>query len=101
MEKNNFLTKDFLEHQRKRIRARIAKYHDPKRIGDELLSGDVSPYTRYKQKTLIPILEKILRKIDSGEYGICEDCGNVIEKKRLAIVPAAEKCSKCMNSKEK
>ena len=101
MQKDNFLTKDFLEHQRHRIEARIAKYTDPKRIGDELLSGDISPYTRYKQKTLIPILEKVLRKIDSGEYGACEICGQIIEKRRLMIVPAAEKCLKCMSSKKK
>lgn len=92
-------SKLFLEQQKKRIEGRIAKYKDPKRIKEELLSGDVSPYTRYKQEKLIPILEKTLRKITNGDYGVCESCGKQIEDIRLSLVPAAEKCICCSRKK--
>jgi len=85
----------FLEQQKLRIISRINKYKDPERIQDELLSGDISPYTRYKQTTLIPILNKALSRIDSGEYGRCLKCGREIEKARLILVPAAEYCMQC------
>ena len=91
----------FLEKQRGRIERRISKYKDRIRIGDELLSGDVSPYTKYKQKTLIPILEKALQKMTTGDYGVCENCGQVIEEPRLNLVPAAELCMICMPQKKK
>ncbi len=94
MEKNR-LPQIFLEKQRQRINGRISKYKDEGRIKEELLSGDISPYTRYKQKTLLPILVKALSKIDCGEYGICDVCGAEIEMKRLFLVPAAEKCISC------
>lgn len=93
------MEKEFVLEQKKRIIKRINKYKDKDRIRDELLSGDVSPYTRYKQKELIPILEKALRKIEEGNYGICEDCGREIEKKRLLIVPAAEHCLECIKKR--
>ncbi len=91
------MEKEFIERQYRRIQRRIAKYKDPGRIRDELLSGDVSPYTKYKQQILIPILEKTLRKIEQGKYGICEKCGKPIERKRLELVPAAELCLSCIN----
>jgi len=89
-------SKDFLDNQKKIIEDRLLKYKDPERINDELLAGDVSPYTRYKQKVLMPILEKILLKMVTGDYGVCEVCGQDIELHRLKIVPAAERCVACM-----
>jgi len=87
----------FTEIQYRRIKSRIAKYKNPERIQDELLSGKVSQYTLYKQNTMIPILEKALRKIEQGTYGICEKCGKPIERKRLELVPAAELCLSCIH----
>lgn len=40
-------------------------------------------------------VEKALAKIEKNNYGICEKCGQVIEKVRLEIDPAAEFCRKC------
>lgn len=85
----------FLKTQKTRIEARIMKYKDKERIQDELLSGDVSPYTRYKQDVLIPILEKALDRIRTGKYGACLKCGKPISEVRLEMVPAAEHCIKC------
>ncbi|MDD2681082.1 MAG: TraR/DksA C4-type zinc finger protein [Patescibacteria group bacterium] len=94
MKKYNY-DNEFVEHQKARIISRINKYKNPERIQDELLSGDISPYTRYKQTILIPILNKALYRIDSGIYGRCLKCGQDIEMNRLMLVPAAEYCIKC------
>jgi RNA polymerase-binding transcription factor DksA len=91
----------FLEKQKGRIERRIQKYKDPVRIKDELLSGKTSPYTDYKQEKLVPILEKTLQKIRNGDYGICENCGQIIEEQRLKLVPAAELCMNCIPKKKK
>ena len=42
-----------------------------------------------------------LRRIDSGDYGICVDCANEIAAARLEINPAAERCIDCQNKYEK
>lgn len=89
------MDKDFLNKQRVRIISRVNKYNDPIRIKDELLGGSVSPYTNYKQRVIIPILKEVLFKMDRGEYGICQKCQGLIEKKRLELVPAAKECIKC------
>jgi len=36
-----------------------------------------------------------LKKIEIGEYGICENCHEPIDPKRLEIMPEARLCLKC------
>ena len=38
-----------------------------------------------------------LEKIEKGNYGICEVCGEKIEEERLEINPFATTCTVCMN----
>jgi DnaK suppressor protein len=40
-------------------------------------------------------VEKALEKIEKGTYGICENCGKVIEEMRLKIDPSAYLCRQC------
>jgi len=42
-----------------------------------------------------------LKKIDEGKFGVCEECGGVISKKRLLVVPYARLCISCQEKKEK
>ncbi len=50
---------------------------------------------------LLEEIEYALKKISRGRYGICEDCGKEIEKKRLLHLPYARYCIKCMEEREK
>lgn len=40
-------------------------------------------------------IEAALKRVDSGEYGYCLECGEEIVPKRLAIDPAAALCVRC------
>ncbi len=50
-------------------------------------------------KTLRDI-EDALKKIEEGTYGICEECGQEIPRKRLLAVPWARLCLKCQEELE-
>jgi DnaK suppressor protein len=41
------------------------------------------------------------RRLQSGEYGLCEDCGEAIGLPRLLAQPAATRCVKCQEEAEK
>ena len=41
-------------------------------------------------------IEAALRRIDSGEYGYCTDCGEEIGAERLAADPAVARCADCV-----
>jgi DnaK suppressor protein len=51
------------------------------------------------KKKLQKIFEAIER-IDEGEYGICEDCGDYINMKRLEVYPTTPWCIDCKTKKE-
>lgn len=46
-------------------------------------------------------IKKALKKVKTGEYGICEDCGKMIDTDRLAIFPEATMCVSCEKKREK
>ncbi len=42
-------------------------------------------------------VKKALDRLEKGEYGICENCGNPIDKARLKAYPEASLCLDCAN----
>lgn len=46
-------------------------------------------------ETNLEKIEKALKKMDEGKYGICERCGQPIEENRLEAYPEAALCLKC------
>lgn len=40
-------------------------------------------------------VKQAIARIDKGEYGICELCGEPIKKERLEAVPYSSMCVKC------
>lgn len=46
------------------------------------------------EKTLIRV-RKALTSIRLGKYGLCENCGQMIDTDRLAIDPTVGRCIKC------
>jgi DnaK suppressor protein len=45
--------------------------------------------------------KKAMTKVKLGTYGICENCGNMIDTDRLMIYPEATLCIKCEKKQEK
>lgn len=40
-------------------------------------------------------IEAAIKRIDDGNYGICVDCGKLIPRKRLEVLPFARRCLAC------
>lgn len=59
----------------------------------EALRGEVD-------KMLITV-RKALTKIKIGKYGVCENCGELIDTDRLAINPMATLCISCEKQRQK
>lgn len=50
-------------------------------------------------KSLVAI-RKTLTRIKLGKYGICANCGKMIDTDRLAVTPTAEYCMDCARKME-
>lgn len=46
-------------------------------------------------RTEAAMIKKAIARIDSGEYGICEVCGEPIRAERLKALPYSNRCVKC------
>lgn len=42
-----------------------------------------------------------LRRVDEGSYGLCEDCGEAIDERRLRALPATAFCTACQTIHER
>ena len=50
---------------------------------------------------IIFTINEAIRAIDAGKYGVCEGCGNLIEKPRLRALPFAKNCIRCQSEMER
>ena len=55
---------------------------------------------RDREKGLLKKIAKALKRIEEGEYGECESCGNYIGYKRLTARPEADLCIECKEEQE-
>lgn len=52
-------------------------------------------------RDLMDRIDKALAKMDQGTYGLCDRCGNPIEKARLKALPYANLCLKDKQAEER
>lgn len=55
---------------------------------------------RDRERKLISKIKKTLEKIDKGTFGVCEVCGEPIERKRLEARPVTSHCIECKKDAE-
>jgi DnaK suppressor protein len=46
-------------------------------------------------------IEAAIRRIDNETYGLCLDCAKPIPRKRLEVLPFAQRCLRCKNLRER
>lgn len=56
---------------------------------------------RGREKMFLSKIEGALKKIDSGDFGICEDCEEPISVKRLEARPETDLCIRCKEEQER
>ena len=56
---------------------------------------------RGREKTFLKKIDHALAKIDAGTFGICEECGEDIDVKRLDVRPVTNLCIRCKEKQER
>jgi RNA polymerase-binding transcription factor DksA len=98
-----------LEEEKARLEVLIKKLGTPPDLGDEPGFQDESEEAEefYNQQSQAVVLKErlgdidsVLLKIDSEEYGKCEECGEEIDYELLLIGPTIRLCREHKRSKE-
>lgn len=98
-----------LERNKKKI-SKDDPFRDENRILDNA-APDADAEEQYGHARVSAMKDQIDRKliqsrralslIKLGKYGICENCGNMINTDRLMVYPEATFCVKCESKREK
>ncbi|MCF7811367.1 TraR/DksA C4-type zinc finger protein [bacterium] len=100
--------------RREKIKKGLSKFAEVSRSTVQEYSGNHSTYSLHmadqgtdaqeREKTFmfasregryLKYLDRALSMIDAGTYGYCESCGQLIQKKRLELVPTSRLCVAC------
>ncbi|MGC9317282.1 MAG: TraR/DksA family transcriptional regulator [Armatimonadota bacterium] len=107
--------KQILEEERERLRSELKRIEDKAAGRDRLHSeqagqdfdepgGDAATETVDRAQSMavgaslreqLDEVNAALEKIEQGTYGICDNCGKPITKKRLRVLPWATLCKEC------
>jgi RNA polymerase-binding protein DksA len=70
-------------------------------VDDESADAGTATFEREKElsieqnvRDLLQKIERALKRIDAGTYGICDRCGKPIEKARIKALPYVDLCIK-------
>lgn len=78
---------------------------DQTRVGrlsrmDALQAQAMSIETGRRRRQKLVQIQAALRRMDEGEYGYCQECGEDIPEARLMVDPAALLCIDCASRRE-
>ncbi len=60
-------------------------------------NDQVLDYLGNSARKEIDMIKRAIARIDSGEYGVCEACGEPVGRERLKALPYSTLCIKCAN----
>ena len=70
-------------------------------LGTDYMEKEKNFYYASQEGHYLRSLDEALERIERGEYGSCLECGDLITKKRLDVVPSAKLCITCKSNQEK
>ena len=62
---------------------------------DAINNKGVSDAARRQKERQLQKLKKALANIDKPSFGICTECGDMINPKRIMFMPESDRCIKC------
>ena len=78
-----------------------------KDVGDEVDSSaneqarELSLLMRDRNRERLEAIEEAIQRMQTGDYGFCEECGDPIPKRRLIAMPLARMCVNCQQDQER
>jgi RNA polymerase-binding protein DksA len=76
------------------------KFNHMADAGSDTFEMDFSMEQMENSEAIIYDVDQALNKIEKGNYGACENCGEKITLERLRAIPFAANCIKCQEELE-
>lgn len=90
-----------LVKQKKELELSEAEVGDEADAATQSLEKEMLFELNDNERTMLDNIEASLRKIEKGQYGLCESCNKRIAMERLKAMPFARYCISCQSRKER
>ena len=80
-----------------------AQFDIPQDPGEQSLIdllGDMNLSLADIRRQALTQMDEAMGRLESGDYGICNDCGREIDERRLAVTPYTIYCTECQKKRE-
>ncbi len=67
-------------------------------VGTDQAEREKAYYWLARENNYLRYLDRALQMIEDGTFGICQTCGNLINKERLEEVPHTTSCFSCKSA---
>ena len=67
----------------------------PADMGTEMFMASMQMNLENNEEYRLDLIDRAIKRINHGEYGICLKCGEEISEERLEILPETDTCMKC------
>lgn len=74
---------------------------DRKEEADDKAMADVASAEIERDLGELRAVRAALERLDQGRWGICQDCEEPIDPRRLSVQPAALRCAACQAARER
>jgi DnaK suppressor protein len=107
-EERDNLVRDLRQLESEEITRQVGPPAETDGYGNHLADNASDTYEAEKaialdnhMKGTLGAIEQALQKFEAGTYGVCDDCGAIIDLERLDALPYATLCLKCKAKREK
>ncbi|MBM4010584.1 MAG: TraR/DksA family transcriptional regulator [Planctomycetota bacterium] len=69
-------------------------------IGSDAYEQEFTLSLMANEEETLELVEQALKRIKARKFGVCEECGGAIAKKRLEAIPFAAHCIRCAEKLE-
>jgi DnaK suppressor protein len=90
-------------HRKTRMNGRQAGHDEVQDEGDKATSAHAREFLfslSESERRMLQQVEEAIARIPGGNFGICKECGEPIDSKRLQAVPWAQRCLACQEQQE-
>ncbi len=101
MEQVKFHTDEALNYQKDSAGEKAGMATHMADLGSDNSRHDLELQLLTEEVDVVEMIEEAIQRLENGEYGNCQDCGQEIGEPRLEVMPHARYCVNCQSTREK
>lgn len=70
-------------------------------VGTDVFERELEMNLSNSEEKIFRMINEAIEKLETKDFGICEECGKKIRNSRLSALPYAKFCIKCQREREK